>query len=99
MTTQNIEKRYILIHFYNSNPIILMVNDFAMDYIITHSHEIESMEYIDLVIQVNNIPANQTNQPSTSGWLFSFVEHYFFFQNAFYVYSSIGLIPIVSSPN
>lgn len=50
MTTQNIEKRYILIHFYNSNPIILMVNDFAMDYIITHSHEIESMEYINLVI-------------------------------------------------
>ena len=50
MTTQNIEKRYILIHFYNSNTIILMVNDFAMDYIITHSHEIESMEYINLVI-------------------------------------------------
>ena len=49
MTTQNIEKKYILIHFYNSNPIILMVNDFAMDYM-THSHEIESMEYIDLVI-------------------------------------------------
>ena len=50
MTTQNIEKKYIMIIFYNANTIILMNNDFALDYIITHSHEIESMEYIDLVI-------------------------------------------------
>jgi hypothetical protein len=50
MNTQNIEKRYILITFYNSNSIILMVNDFAMDYIIANSHEIETMEYVDLVI-------------------------------------------------
>lgn len=50
METNNIQKQYILIHFYNASTIILMNNDFAMDYIITHSHEIESMEYIDLVI-------------------------------------------------
>lgn len=50
METNNIQKQYILIYFYNSEKIILMQTDFAMDYIITHSHEIESMEYIDLVI-------------------------------------------------
>lgn len=50
METQNIEKKYILITFYNSESIIMMNNDFTMDYIIKYSHEIDTMEYITLVI-------------------------------------------------
>jgi len=50
METQNIEKKYILITFYNGDSVIIMNNDFAMDYIIKYSHEIETMEYITLVI-------------------------------------------------
>ena len=50
METQNIEKKYILIVFHNGESVIIMNNDFAMDYIIKHSYEIETMEYITLVI-------------------------------------------------
>jgi len=50
METQNIEKKYILIHFHNGETVIIMNNDFAVDYMIKYSYEIETMEYITLVI-------------------------------------------------
>ena len=50
METNNIKKQYIYIIFYNCNSVIIMNNEFAMDYIVKHSHEIESLEYVDIVI-------------------------------------------------
>ena len=50
METQNIEKKYILIVFHNGQTVIIMNNDFALDYIIQNSYEIETIEYITLVI-------------------------------------------------
>ena len=50
METNNIKKQYIYIIFYNTDSVIIMNNEFAMDYIVKHSDEIESLEYVDIVI-------------------------------------------------
>ena len=50
--TETVCKKYILIRFYDytKTNTIIMNNDAAMDYIVKYSEDIESLEYVDIVI-------------------------------------------------
>jgi hypothetical protein len=47
---EKLEKKYILVTYHNGNHIILMNNQTALEWIVENSYEIETLEFVDIII-------------------------------------------------